>query len=144
VLGTVLPGGSRFFGRDSVRHVLHGDVHVRADGSLRASGGHYIRSGDVRVVEQLGTDANGVVRARVQVRDPRTGGWADKPGLSHTFFPETWSQRQVVNEIEAAYQIRVEDPYVPGRWHGLSPSGVLIQGHRNHNGITSAWPVFGE
>ena len=124
-------------------HVLDGNINGIGNGS----GGHYIRSDNVRVVEVIDPpDANGVIRANTQIRDPQTGGWVDKPQAT-TFYPEHWTRRQTVQEIEGAFQNSKPIPGALGQpprmWEGTSPSGVKIQGFytRPEGGAATAWPV---
>ncbi|MFG5380935.1 RHS repeat-associated core domain-containing protein [Yoonia sp. R2-816] len=54
--------------------ILDGNINGRGQGS----GGHYTRSGNVRVVEYTApADRNGVRTGVVEMRDPQTGGWDD-------------------------------------------------------------------
>ena len=126
-------------------HVLDGNINGIGNGS----GGHYIRSDNVRVVKVLDSpDANGVIRAQTQIRDPQTGGWVDKPAPT-TFYPEHWTRRQTVQEIDGAFQNSKPIPNKnpnrpPEQWEGTSPSGVKIQGYytKPEGGAATAWPVY--
>jgi hypothetical protein len=61
-------------------HILDGGVNTLRDGTKVGTGGHYLRSSDVRVTQQTGAaDASGVTKGYVQIRDPDTGGWVAKP-----------------------------------------------------------------
>ena len=126
-------------------HVLDGNINGLGVGS----GGHYIRSDNVRITKITGeADANGVIRAQTQIRDPKTGGWIDKPNPT-TLYPEYWTKRQTIKEIEGAFQNSKPIPNdIPGRppklWEGTSPSGVKIQGYytKPEGGAATAWPVY--
>jgi Bacterial EndoU nuclease len=111
-------------------HVLDGEVKLLKDGTLRATGGHYVRSPNVRVLEELAPpDVNGVTKARIAVRDPDTGRWVEKKGDKHTFVPRHWSERQTREEIEAAYRTSRQVESDPNKWEGTSPSGVPFMGY---------------
>lgn len=124
-------------------HIIVGGVNTLADGTKVGTGGHYLRSPDVRVTQQTGAaDALGVTKGHIEVRDPETGRWVAKPQES-TFYPESWSRRQVQQEIEGAFQNSAPIPGTP-YWQGVSPSGIKIQGYYgkpNGTGAT-AWPVY--
>jgi hypothetical protein len=60
---------------------------------------------------------DGVFVARIQVRDPDTGGWVTKRPPSN-FFPDHWSKRQVEKEIEEAFYN--SKPIDNERWKGFS------------------------
>ncbi|WP_189493960.1 EndoU domain-containing protein [Formosimonas limnophila] len=120
-------------------HIINGNINGAGNGS----GGHYIRSPNIRVTEVTGAvDSNGVTKGYIQVRDPNTGGWANKTAET-TFYPETWTQRQVQQEIQGAFLN--SKPIGDGKWQGTAPSGVTIQGYYGRpNGTgTTAWPVWG-
>jgi Bacterial EndoU nuclease len=76
-----------------MKHVLDGEVKTRVNSAgeiihKRGVGGHYAKSPNVRVTEVIGeADKNGVVRAKIHVRDPETGGWINKRGETD-LFPE--------------------------------------------------------
>lgn len=117
-------------------------VGFHGNGTAVGSGGHYLRSPEVRVTQVTGeADAAGVSRGFIEVRDPRTGGWAPKQAET-TFYPEGWSKRQTMQEIEGAFIN--SRPIAGGRWEGVSPSGVTVQGYYTKPAGTgaTAWPVY--
>jgi len=106
-------------------------------------GGHYARSPNVRITETLeAADRHGVVVARVEIRDPASGGWVPKRAPS-SIYPPQWSQRQITVEIEGA--LRNSKPVNADLWEGISPSGLRIQGYysKPNGGAVTAWPVHG-
>jgi hypothetical protein len=131
-----------------MEHVFDGEVrtHVNNAGKLfkRGVGGHYLKSQNIRVSEVLGkADKNGVLKARIQVRDLETGKWINKQQPS-TFYPDHWSRRQVKHEVkEAFYNSKPLSKYM---WQGRSPSGIDIQGYYNpkipNGSASTAWPVY--
>ncbi len=67
----------------SFEHIINGEVRTSVDAAgnvvKRGVGGHYTRSGNVRIVEVVeAADKNGVVVAKVEIRDPATGAWVPK------------------------------------------------------------------
>ncbi|WP_239701007.1 EndoU domain-containing protein [Massilia sp. 9096] len=125
-------------------HILDGGVNTLKDGSKVGTGGHYLRSSSVRVTEVIGeADANGVSVGRIEVRDPDTGQWVPKKAET-SFYPETWSKRQVTLEIEGAFKNSVPNPANSSQWMGTSPSGVPIMGYYGKPAGTgaTAWPVY--
>ncbi|WP_156116654.1 hemagglutinin repeat-containing protein [Massilia sp. 9096] len=125
-------------------HILDGEVNTLKDGSKVGTGGHYLRSSSVRVTEVIGeADANGVSVGRIEVRDPDTGQWVPKKAET-SFYPETWSKRQVTLEIEGAFKNSVPNPANSSQWMGTSPSGVPIMGYYGKPAGTgaTAWSVY--
>ncbi len=123
-------------------HILDGEINFRGFGT----GGHYARSSNTRVTQVTKpADANGVIEARIQIRDPNTGSWIDKPAKT-TIFPDHWSKRQVMVEIESAFLVSRPDPLRPGVWTGKSNSGVSISGYykKPNGGAATAWPEHGK
>lgn len=128
-------------------HALHGEVKVTKTGRVRAVGGHYAASPDVRILERSEPDASGVTAGRIAVRDPRTGGWVDKDGSTHTFFPDHWSRRRTELEIDYAFKNSWPDPLLDGRWKGRASGGTEIVGFYRDatapfEGWTTAYPLF--
>jgi hypothetical protein len=85
-------------------------------------------------------DANGVYRARVELRDPATGAWLDKRAAS-TFFPDAMSDAEVVDAILAAFRngrLRRD-----GRFVGASGHGFAIEGWYRSGRILAAYPLRG-
>jgi filamentous hemagglutinin len=128
-------------------HIINGEVRTSVDVSgnvvQRGVGGHYTRSGNVRITEVVeAADKNGVVVAKVDIRDPATGKWVPKRANS-SMFPSEWSQRQLQIEVEGA--LRNSKPIGGDLWEGVSPSGLRIQGYysKPNGGAVTAWPVHG-
>lgn len=119
-------------------HILDGNVNRFGNGS----GGHRRNSDNINVVEETkGPDANGVTEGRIQVRDPATGRFVNKPAKT-TFFPSHWTRRQTLREVQGAFNNKRD--LGNGRWEGTSPSGVPVRGRVDDAGnITSAFPVHG-
>jgi hypothetical protein len=127
------------------QHILDGEVKPVYQNGIevgkRAVGGHYARSGNIRIIEILEqADHNGVVVARIDVRDPLTGGWIGKRADS-SLYPQHWSRREVQLEVEAAF--RNSNPVTNDLWEGVSPSGIRIQGYytKPNGGAVTAWPI---
>lgn len=91
----------------------------------------------VQVIDR--PNAQGIYRARVEIRDPTTGRWINK-GQPSTFFPDGWSRIRVLAEIKGASRQRY---LTRGRyWEGRSPSGVRIGSYLDQAGaITTAFPI---
>jgi hypothetical protein len=128
-------------------HIINGEVRTKTDASgnlvQRAVGGHYTRSGNVRITEVVEpVDRKGVMVAKVEIRNPATGGWVAKRANS-SMFPAEWSQRQLQMEVEGA--LRNSKPSGGDLWEGVSPSGLRIQGYysKPNGGAVTAWPVHG-
>jgi hypothetical protein len=85
-------------------------------------------------------DANGVYRARVELRDPATGAWLDKRAAS-TFFPDAMSDAEVVAAVLAAFR----DGHLrgDGRFVGQSGRGFVIEGWYRSGRILAAYPLRG-
>jgi hypothetical protein len=122
-----------------VGHIFHGEINANGKPvgfHHRGSIGH---TGRARIV--VGTEsvpnAQGVYTAKVQVFKPSAGNWVTKKS---TFFPDSWSRLQVINEIRSAF---INAHLIRGRlWEGISPSGVRIQGYFEGNTIKTAYPIY--
>jgi len=127
-------------------HILDGEVKkktINGQTQKKAVGGHYSRSPNVRIKETIGRpDANGVTRAKIQVRDPETGRWVNKRATS-SMYPDHWSKRQVQSEVTGAFEN--SRPIGGDKWQGTSPSGVKVQGYykKPDGSAATAWPVYG-
>jgi hypothetical protein len=85
-------------------------------------------------------DANGVYRARVELRDPATGAWLDKRAAS-TFFPDRMTDAEIVEAVLAAFRnghVRRD-----GRFVGDSGQGFAIEGWYRSGRILAAYPLRG-
>ncbi len=87
-------------------------------------------------------DRNGLYKAAVDVRDPRTGAWVRKEHES-TFFPAHYTEADVKQAIDEAYANRKTAP--DGRWEGRTSRGLVIRGWLNASGsIATAYPKMEE
>jgi Bacterial EndoU nuclease len=86
------------------------------------------------------SDANGVYRARVAIRDPATGTWLPKKAPS-TFFPDSMSDTDVVAAILAAF--RASQRHGNGQFVGASGRGFMLEGWYQNGRINAAYPLRG-
>lgn len=85
-------------------------------------------------------NSQGVYIGSVEIRNPVNGQWVSKLSSS-TFFPDRFSQAQVLTEIQSAF-VSANKSKEP--WQGTSPSGLKIEGYYNKatNTITTAYPIY--
>lgn len=116
------------------QHLFEGHVKKRRRGDGYREVGYHHREGGVdrgavRVVRIVADpDGDGVYRARV------TGQQVDRRAeiRTCTFFPDTWSQDDVLRAVRAAFLRRtffdIDDPGARRRWRGRG-GGLLIEGY---------------
>jgi hypothetical protein len=122
-------------------HISTGEINRRGEAV-----GYHHRNGGVdppgakvlHIVQP--PDASGVYRARVALRDPKTGGWIDKRAPS-TFFPDAMSDDEVIAAILAAF--RDGRRRGDGQFTGASGHGFAIEGWFQNGRINSAYPLRG-
>jgi Bacterial EndoU nuclease len=122
-------------------HIFLGEINRRG----LAVGYHHRLNGkdanNARMVKITGLpNQQGVYIGRVEIRNPANGQWVSK-NSSSTFFPDRWSQAQVLTEIKSAF-ISADKSKEP--WQGTSTSGLRIEGYYNKatNTITTAYPIY--
>jgi hypothetical protein len=125
----------------NIRHIFHGEINA----SGRAVGFHHRGSigyqRHARITRMTKSpNAQAVYEAEVEIYDPHRGRWIPKLTPS-TFFPDSWSRSQVMDEIKAAFG---NISFIGGNyWEGVSPSGVKIGGYFNSTGdINTAFPRY--
>ncbi|HEK2082877.1 EndoU domain-containing protein, partial [Proteus mirabilis] len=135
------PWGWSYSPKINVEHIFHGEINRRG----RAVGFHHETSighqGKARIIEIINfPNAHGVYQGKVEVFDIRTNQWVAK-GPNSTFFPQSWSRQQVMLEIRGAYKNGTAQEN--GKWSGVSPSGVKIEGWLDSSGnINTAFPKY--
>ncbi|MCF7844926.1 MAG: EndoU domain-containing protein, partial [Kiritimatiellales bacterium] len=122
-----------------VEHIL--DASINTNGS-RPVGGHFWKAldrSDVSIDAIKGVDENGVIEAVLTAIDPDTGKLLRK--TTHTFFPTSWSDRQIIEAIDDAFKkTNPVDWGEKGLWKSES-GGIEIWGYVDNNGkIPSAFP----
>jgi hypothetical protein len=135
------------FARKAQMHILDGEIGKTSGGKASGKGGHDPNSSNVQI--RPGTtpskpDANGVVRAEIDVWDPKSGGWVHKRATEHTFFPASWSRSKIIKEVrEAGRSVREEGFTGEGKFVGRSPSGVEMQIVFDSKGqIVQSHPIY--
>jgi hypothetical protein len=122
-------------------HIFQGEINRRG----LAVGYHHRPNGkdsnNAKMVKITGLpNRQSVYIGRVEIRNPANGQWISKLSSS-TFFPDQWTQDQVVTEIQSAFASanKSKEP-----WQGTSPSGLQIEGYYNKatNTITTAYPIY--
>ena len=123
-----------------LNHIIDGEINRSGYGS----GGHYVRSPNVRVMKWLGeADGQGVNIGNIMVRNPVNGRWVRKHSET-TFYPAQWSKRRTQQEVTEAFQNSSPVPGSKSRWQGTSLSGIEIRGYytKPNGGGSTAWPVY--
>ena len=133
--------------RKAQRHILDGEIGKTRGGKPKGTGGHDPNSSSVRV--RPGTtasqpDANGVVRAEIDVWDAKSGTWVEKTAQEHTFFPASWSRTKIINEVrEAGRSVREAGFTGQGQFQARGPSGIEMVVTFNEKGkIVQSYPVY--
>ncbi|RYC37114.1 EndoU domain-containing protein [Pectobacterium zantedeschiae] len=124
----------------NAEHVFHGEINKKGKAvgfHHRASIGH---EGKARIGEITNApNQHGVYTAKVEVFDKSSGTWVAK-GRDSSFFPDSWNRQKVMSEIRGAYNNATVSP--GGKWSGVSPSGVKIEGWLDKTGnINTAYPI---
>jgi hypothetical protein len=122
-------------------HIETGEINRRGE----AVGYHHRPNGvdppGARVLRIIQPpDANGVYRARVELRDPASGEWIDKRAAS-TFFPDAMSDDAVIEAVLAAFhqgRVRGDGQFIGDSGHGFAIEGWYQSGH-----INAAYPLRG-
>ena len=122
-------------------HIFQGEINRKG----LAVGYHHRPNGqdrnNARLVKTTGLPNNqGVYVGRVEIRNPANGQWVSKLSSS-SFFPDRFSQAQVLNEIQGAFASTNKSQE---RWQATSPSGLRIEGFysKKTNTITTAYPIY--
>ncbi|WXG15183.1 EndoU domain-containing protein [Xenorhabdus griffiniae] len=120
-------------------HVFHGEVNRRGNAvGFHHEGDHH---GKARIVQMTNPpNSQGIYTGKVEIRNAKTGQWIPKERES-SFYPESWSQQKVLDEIKGAYQNATIQPN--GKWSGKAPSGIRIEGWLDASGkINTAYPIY--
>ncbi|MCX5934640.1 MAG: EndoU domain-containing protein [Pseudanabaena sp. LacPavin_0818_WC45_MAG_42_6] len=122
-------------------HIFQGEINRRG----LAVGYHHRPNGkdsnNARMVKLTGLpNRQGIYIGRGEIRNPANCQWVSKLSSS-TFFPDQWTQVQVLSEIQSAFASsnKSKEP-----WQGTAPSGLKIEGYYNKatNTITTAYPIY--
>jgi hypothetical protein len=123
-------------------HIFQGEINRKG----QAVGYHHRLNGkdtnNARMIKLTGLpNRQGVYFGRVEIRNAATGQWVSKLSSS-TFFPDNWSQQQVLSEIQGAFADSSNKSQE--RWQGTSPSGIRIEGFysKTTNTINTAYPIY--
>lgn len=88
----------------NVKHIFHGEINQRGRAvgfHHRGAIGHQGRARVGQIIDPL--NAQGIYRAQVEIYDPKRGRWISK-GDPSTFFPDSWSRAQVLDEVRRAFK----------------------------------------
>ena len=141
----LLASFNNIIGRKGLKHIFRGEINSTGI----ASGVHHIsaiNAGTARIVNgsiELMTD--GFYKAIVEILD-NNGNWILKTSDKSTFFPDTWSETKVMEEIQSAANNRigrfVEDTPSYQKYFGASTNGYriyIVRTPRYNNNIFTAW-----
>ena len=123
------------------QHIIYGEINGRG----RAVGGHSLLGGDIRKASNssITNYSNGVYEMMIEVKDAN-GNWIPKSAPT-TMYPVTWSEGRIKYEVSEAFnnwrkETQNLNTNVTGKWSGVSPSGVTIEGFVQNDYITTAYP----
>ena len=83
----------------------------------------------------------------IDIKDQSTGDWLPKQAMT-TFFPSSWSDQTIINEITIAFNNKQKFESPNGTyWVGTSSGGILIKMYlkppASSNGeIITAFPLY--
>ena len=110
-----------------------------------AVGGHSLLGGDVRKASNssITNYSNGVYEMMIELKDAN-GNWIPK-SVPTTMYPVTWSEGRIKYEVSEAFnnwrkETQNLNTNVTGKWSGVSPSGVTIEGFVQNDYIKTAYP----
>ena len=140
-LGWVDPLGLSKCPSINAEHVFHGEINRRGSGVGFHHEGSIGHQGKARVTQITNSpNAQGVYQGKVEIFNSATGQWIAK-GPQSTFFPKSWNRAEVMTEIKGAYNNGTV--LSNGKWSGISPSGVKIEGWLSSVGnINTAYPIY--
>lgn len=127
------------FTAHTAKHLFDGEINKNG----KAVGVHSnsaIAGGTAKLTsaKTMVADPPGLYKASVAVKNA-SGAWVNKAATS-TFFPDSWSQQKIKEEVSGAFKNRTTA--ANGKWAGVSPSGVKINGYLDpHGNIATAYPV---
>ena len=122
-------------------HIDLGEINSHGEAVGYHHRAHGVDPGSARVVEIVQSpDAQGVYRARVEIRDAVTGAWVRKKAPS-TFYPDAMSDADVVATILAAFHRSRRRSN--GQFVGESGRGFTIEGWYQNGRINTAYPLRG-
>ncbi len=118
-----------FIGNKGLKHIFRGEINSVGN----AVGVHHIsaiNSGNARIVENsVETLSGGFYKASIEVSDG-AGGWVLKTDKS-TFFPDSWDEIKVMQEIKSAKNNMIGSPLANTstklEYFGMSNSGFRIR-----------------
>ena len=115
-------------------HIINAEINRRGG----VVGGHSLL-GNVEILpdsEKIYVGDNGVYKVKIGIRDPNDPSKIiSKNGFS-TMFPEGWTEEKIKDEVEFAFQHRIEHG---GVWEGITKSGVKVKGYLEPK--TTVFPI---
>ena len=115
-------------------HIINAEINRRGG----VVGGHSLL-GNVEILpdsEKNYVGDNGVYKVKIGIRDPNDPSKIiSKNGFS-TMFPEGWTEEKIKDEVEFAFQHRIEHG---GVWEGITKSGVKVKGYLEPK--TTVFPI---
>lgn len=128
------------FTAHTAKHLFEGEIN-KAGKAVGVHSNAAIAGGTAKLTspKKMLADPPGIYEAKVAVKKAN-GSWVDKNAKS-TFFPDSWSQQKIKEEVSGAFKNSTIAPN--GKWKGVSPSGVKIEGYTDsHGNIATAFPVY--
>lgn len=87
-----------FFG--AMYHTMVGKISKR-----KVKGVHFYNPDEIKIIEKISINKNGVYSARIEKLNKNTGEWIIKEEITN-FFPDEWSTNQLFHECSFAYSNR--------------------------------------
>ena len=121
------------FNPKAIEHIFEGEINKRGD----VVGGHYeptmINNENVKITKKGKPNENGVYSINFEINSTKKKGGS-------TVFPEDWTSQQVVDNINIAYENKVQIGDKPNKYEG-SVNGIKIQMYVDNDGkIMTAFP----
>lgn len=126
------------FGKNTLKHLMVGDVEKNSKGVLEAHGFHsiYLQDSNSKVLYPLSKrDKFGVYNAKVMVNGV-------KKGAMSTMFPDDWTPQTIANAISEAMKNKTPVPKRDGLYQGETSNHMRIEIKIVNGKIDTAYPVW--
>ena len=117
-------------------------IYIGMISNKKVKGVHFYNPENIKILEIIDSNENGVYSARIEKLNKKTGDWIEKDEVT-TFFPDSWSVNELFHECYYAYTNRVPD--TGNVYKSTTKNGIKVKLIINdENKLLTIYPVLDE
>ena len=114
---------------------------TKGRGNKNVGGGHFLKGDQIRIVNEIGVNYLGVIKAFIEIYNGNTNKWMPKEHET-TLFPRSWDYQKLFDEFIYTSEQLVKVETAEYKYRAQTTCGIEVEFIKRDNKIISFYPIF--